>query len=295
MKKRRGLSGKYFTAFLVIFLLVASGAGAAAASVLDPANLGFATATDNCDPEPVVTYADQTNMGGCGGYTGTVTRTWTATDSCGNAAQCTQMINIVDNTPPIIYCPSDTTIECDDSRDPSQTGYATAKDNCDQEPDISYSDKVDLSGCGGVITRTWTATDACGNSARCVQEIHIIDENPPIIICPPETTIECDESKDPSNTGYATATDTCTPNPSITYIDSVQMLGCGGTITRIWRATDACGNMSECVQIIHLVDTTPPVIICPPDVTIECDELMWNPEPEPEPEPDPPYVANGGC
>lgn len=290
MSRNKIFSRRSFPAILVILLLVASSAGAAAASALDPANTGWATAKDNCDPEPVITYVDQANMTGCGGYTGTITRTWIATDVCGNTAESIQTINITDNTAPILNCPPDTTIECNDSRDPSNTGYATAQDNCDIEPVIMYADRVDMAGCGGVITRTWTATDACGNSSQCVQKIRIVDETAPVIYCPATTTIECDESKDPSNTGYATAQDSCTPNPSLTYIDEVNMSGCGGTITRTWTATDACGNTAQCVQIINVVDTTPPVIYSPPDVVIECDELMWEPEPEPEPE-----CTTGGC
>ena len=96
---------------------------------------------------------------------------------------------------------------------------------------------------------------------------------PPVITCPADVTIECDESSSPSNTGIPTATDGCS-TPTITWSDVMYLDGCNGTgyIERTWTATDDCGTSVSCVQIITVVDTTPSVITCPADVTIECDE-----------------------
>ena len=52
----------------------------------------------------------------------------------------------------------------------------------------------------------------------------------------------------------------------ITVLSTVTnaMLGNGWVATRTWRATDACGNSSDCSQTITVVDTTAPVIThCP--------------------------------
>src|SRR5207248_1269174 len=47
---------------------------------------------------------------------------------------------------------------------------------------------------------------------------------------------------------------------------------CGKTYraTRIWRATDPCGNQVDCSQTVTVVDTTPPTITCVGPKTIEC-------------------------
>src|SRR5690606_12523435 len=42
------------------------------------------------------------------------------------------------------------------------------------------------------------------------------------------------------------------------------------TIERTWTAVDDCGNASDCLQILEIEDITPPVIICPIDIVIEC-------------------------
>ncbi|GMU81783.1 MAG: hypothetical protein AMXMBFR47_16540 [Planctomycetota bacterium] len=196
-----------------------------------PPILGTATAEDNCDPNPLVTFTDVFTPNPTCPYTGTIARTWTATDYCGNFATCTQTITIVDTTPPVIICPPDVTVECDESTDPAATGAATATDNCDPLPVITFTDSITPGGCPDeyLITRTWTATDACLNAASCVQLITVVDDTPPAITCPPDLTIECDEAIGPANTGYATAVDNCDPNPVVLYFDNTYP-GCFG-----WR------------------------------------------------------------
>jgi hypothetical protein len=58
----------------------------------DPANTGEATATDDLDPNPVVTYTDSASGADPNPYI--ITRTWTATDSAGNATDAVQLITV---------------------------------------------------------------------------------------------------------------------------------------------------------------------------------------------------------
>jgi hypothetical protein len=239
-----------------------------------PASTGSATATDNC-PLPVnIGFNDVIIPGpkGCdGNYI--IERTWTATDTCGNTASCVQMITVDDTTPPSITCPADATIECGNDTSPGSTGTATAIDACSPNPTITFTDSF-TPGCGntGVIARTWTATDACGNTASCVQTITIVDTTPPSITCPADVTIDCEESDAPSNTGEASATDVCDPNPAITFTDNIVPGNCAGnyTIERTWTATDACGNSSSCMQSITVEDTDGPDFTPPADIEVEC-------------------------
>ena len=136
------------------------------------------TASDDCDPSPVITHIGDVSDGNT--CPEVITRTYRATDAAGNFAECSQTITIDDTTAPSITCPADLVIECGESIDPSNTGNATATDNCDLSPDITYSD----SQVDNVITRTWTATDDCGNQASCDQIITVEDTTPPTITCP---------------------------------------------------------------------------------------------------------------
>ena len=130
-----------------------------------------------------------------------------------------------------------------------------------------------------MILRTWTAVDACGNETTCDQIITIIDEAAPVLTCAPDITISCDEENGPSTTGEATATDNCsnTGNITITFEDRnggalTECDGTTGVIVRVWTAVDECGNESTCEQIITVIDDEIPNLICPPDVTLSCDQ-----------------------
>ena len=45
------------------------------------------------------------------GQTLSATRTWSATDACGNVAQCSQTVTVVDTTAPSLTCSPDKTVE----------------------------------------------------------------------------------------------------------------------------------------------------------------------------------------
>jgi len=226
------------------------------------------TAEDYHDGSVPVIFSETESSGSGCPEVKVITRTWTASDAAGNTTSQTQIIRVEDTTSPSITLPSDKTVVCGDPTDPSATGMATAIDNCEGEVTITYSDNITNVTCPDVsiIERTWTATDACGNSISADQSIRIVDFLPPMITCSPSVTIECDESTDPANTGMATAIDRCDPSVNITYSDEF-VAGCGntGVITRTWTATDDCGNSSSCVQTITIDDETPPLLAGIPD------------------------------
>ncbi len=231
---------------------------------IDPNETGTATADYSCGSPTSGTIDfsdDNTGLTGCNG-TGTISRTWTATDSCGLQSNCTQTITIEDTTAPVITCPANTTVACDESTNPSQTGTATGSDECGGSVEIQFSDdNSGLNGCNGTgeLIRTWTATDDCGNPSNCNQQISVIDISPPTIICPPNTTAVCLEPNDPSITGQPTSVDNCSTNPTNVYVDDMSgVVNCEGDMMRTWTAIDDCGNSSECIQIITII---------PPDCT----------------------------
>ena len=197
--------------------------------------------------------------------------TCVAVDVCGgNTNSCSFTLDVVDTTPPTISCPTDVTVECGQPTDPSATGTATASDTCDSNPTVTFTDATSGT-CPNVIYRTWSAVDASGNTNQCPQVITIQDTTAPSISCPADKQLQCSASTDPSNTGTATGSDSCS-GVSITYVDAATPANCTGKagIDRTWKATDGCTNAVTCIQHITFVDTTAPVITCPADKQLQC-------------------------
>ena len=145
---------------------------------LTSATQGMATASDNCDNDPTITEADVITPGACDdAYT--ITRTWTAEDDCGNSTNCDQTITVEDTTDPTWdqAMPADVTIECDNNL-PIPT--ITASDNCDDDVMVDFTETSAPGVCvqATILTRTWTATDDCGNAITHTQTITQDDTTP---------------------------------------------------------------------------------------------------------------------
>jgi len=103
---------------------------------------------------------------------GTITRTWSvAPDTCGNSLQHTQVITVEDNIAPIFNKLPESTFVTSDNI-PS-IPVITASDNCGNEVTITFNETRVERNCNFIITRTWTATDPCGNSTTHTQQISV--------------------------------------------------------------------------------------------------------------------------
>jgi hypothetical protein len=228
---------------------------------------GQATATDNC-PEIVVNYTDNFNGNAC---SGTITRTWKATDESGNMSTCIQIIVIEDKEVPAISCPAFITINCDQQPLPSLTGTPQVVDNCQTGITPTYTDNVIGTGCNQYIQRIWTVSDGCGNTATCTQNIYFDDQIAPIVVCPPNLAITCLPADwQTANFGTATGTDNCGSVTISNFERTFSGSNCNGTITSKWRAIDQCGIQNECLQTITVMDNIAPMITCPPNLTLSC-------------------------
>lgn len=168
-----------------------------------------------------------------------------------------------------IAAPADLALECGDDTSPASTGEATAE-GCGTVV-VSYSDSV-TNTCGGghVIERTWSASNG-GDAATAVQTITVTDETPPTLTCPSDTSVACSENNAAELQAWidlASASDSCS-SVQLTYDVEPPVGSCGDTVVT-FTATDDCGNSTTCAATFTVADTTPPAIIAPDDLVLEC-------------------------
>jgi len=101
------------------------------------------------------------------------------TDAAGNTNSCMVEVQVQDKQDPTIICPLNKTIECGSDTSAVALGMAFGLDNCGTT-NITWANSGTLDPtCGtGTITRTWTATDAQGQTTSCIQTIDVISSNP---------------------------------------------------------------------------------------------------------------------
>ncbi len=202
-----------------------------------------------------------------------------------NANTCMVNVKVQDKAPPIIKCPSNLTLDCQQPRDTSATGIATAIDNCPGVK-ISFTQSGTIDQCGkGTITRTWFATDNSNNTASCVQRINVIDNTPFRATdinwntVPNRTLVGClDHNLDPGVLGKPTwKNDECSlvaasyTDQRFDFVDSVCI-----KILRRWTIIDWCtfndtnptaGGRYEYIQVIKINNTVAPQFESCKDVT----------------------------
>jgi gliding motility-associated-like protein len=240
--------------------------------------VGTPVATDACSTSVTINYLGEVRTDGNCTDTYTLTRTWTATDDCGNVATATQVINVQDITAPeFTYVPANVTVECDAV---PEVGTPTATDLCDTEVSVAYQGEVRADGnCANnyTLTRTWTATDNCGNVATATQVINVVDTTIPVFtVTPQDLTVECNGSGNTTQlnnwlAGVA-ATDNC-GTVNITNNYTTLSNGCGntGSATVTFTATDACGNFATTTATFSIIDTEDPSLVVPNDMEVDTD------------------------
>ncbi len=207
---------------------------------------------------------------------------------------CWGSIIVKDKTAPIIGCQADT-LSCglqDLSPDNPLIGYPTVTDNCSNSvPTLTYTDRQIRNGCGtgfsGRIERTWTAVDSAGMVGTCVQDLYFRRQSMSMVVFPPNRDgiegpiVTCtDGGTDPANVGSPTIDgDAIYPNIigfcqlDAGYRDETISFCAGNLqVIRTWTVVDACsGDHVTDIQIISVVDTTAPALVCPDTIVASVD------------------------
>ena len=230
-------------------------------------------ATDNCVLDTLVATAQPGDTFALG----VSTVSYTATDSAGNSTTCSFTITVEDNEGPILVCPADINV----SNDPGFCGAIVTfvdpvgMDNCTNDTTVQSGGLASGSLFPvGSTSVTFTATDSVGNSTSCTFDVIVADTQAPVITCPVDTVLSNDIGQCSAvySFGDATSTDNC-PGDSVVQTGG---LASGssfpvGINTVSYLVTDNSGNTDNCSFTITVLDTEPPLISCPLDVTIPND------------------------
>jgi hypothetical protein len=239
---------------------VSTDAGLCTAVVVLP----MSTITDNCG------VTDVDTVGALSAYpVGVTTVGYTAYDASGNSATCTFEVVVSDTESPLVLCPSSVSVSTDTGSCTAVVvlPMATITDNC------GVTDVVTVGALSaypvGVTTVGYTAYDASGNSASCTFEVVVSDGNRPVLTCPETATFYT-----LPNVCYSgilvivDAVDNCT---NVTISNDAPPFQFVGQVMVTYIATNENGNTDTCVVQVTVLDTVPPSLVCPPNLTVAAD------------------------
>src|SRR4029077_14180691 len=165
------------------------------ASAVPSADISLVSASDACGGVVTISHVGDVISAQTCANRYTITRTYRATDVCGNFAECTQIITVNDQTAPALTCPGPVTVSGASAVPAPNTASVTGvSDNCAGVVTITHQgDVISAQTCANryTITRTYRATDVCGNFAECTQIITVNDQTPPTLTCPVPITVSC--------------------------------------------------------------------------------------------------------
>ncbi len=270
---------------------------------------------DACGPA-TMSYTDEVVEMDCDSrYSKIIDRTWNAVDAYGNTAiPCIQRIYVYRNGLGTLMFPPDydgveePSFSCSEygMQVPPPTdagaGYPYG-DFCDNIQIFEPEDtRIDICTKSYKILRNWKVVEWCsGQVIEHTQIIKVEDKTSPRIICPEDVTISTDPlectrdytTPDPeiydfgctdpddvvvARSYYYSVDGTVPPDAIFTYITgkTINDLPQGLTFVK-YEATDDCGNTSECIQLVTVVDEVPPVAVCDQftNVSLGSDGYAW--------------------
>ncbi|MBS1918910.1 MAG: HYR domain-containing protein, partial [Bacteroidetes bacterium] len=195
----------------------------------------------------------------------TATYTYHITDDCGNAVANDVVLTFSgsDQTAPVLSSePANVTVSCDAI---PPVPVITANDGCFGSVPVQFSssntqgtDPANINFYNYTITRTWSATDDCGNNKTYTQTITVHDITKPVIVKGNISTCfknigEATQAVQ-DNTSFS---DNCASNDYLIAMVSYPFSGCNRNITV--TVTDPSGNSNSVTYIIKILTGIPAI------------------------------------
>jgi MYXO-CTERM domain-containing protein len=227
-----------------------------------------ATATDAHTVTPVVTYS---HASGAVFPLGTTEVIATATDQAGNSATCAFRVTVRDTTAPALTCPSDVTVNAQDTEGATVTYPPASASDAVSSPAVTYSQGSGTRFDVGTTAVTVTARDGAGNIATCSFKVIVQLPPEPSVTCPADTVAEATSSTG-ALVSYPSATASGTAPVVLGYSRASGSQFPLATTPVSVTATDALGRTASCTFTVTVRDTTAPSLTCPSDVTVDAQD-----------------------
>ncbi|WP_449404230.1 HYR-like domain-containing protein, partial [Flavobacterium ranwuense] len=205
-----------------------------------------------------------------------ISRTWTVTDACGNKATANQTIKIEDTTAPTASNPAAITLTgCNGTFPAADIAVVTNEADACSTPTVAFvgDGAPALVGCIETTIRTYSVTDACGNTINVTQNlIRTIDTTAPTASNPAAITLTgCNGTFPAADIAVVMDEADACSTPTVAFVSDgdPDLVGCIETIIRTYSVTDACGNTINVTQnLIRTIDTTAPTASNPAAITL---------------------------
>lgn len=208
---------------------------------------------------------------------GATTNLFLATDASGNSSTCSFDVIVTDGQGPILECPSNIEVGVDTGACGAVVEYSvTSFDNCPGTETISQIAGLPSGAFFplGFTLNEFVVSDGSGFTDTCRFDVHVIDTEKPVVVCPADIIIDADPSTCSAVVNFDIESfDNCQTQT----VEQVSGLPSGsvfpvGTITNTFIATDAVGNKDTCsFDVIVLETSLPELGDCPEDIMVDND------------------------
>ena len=224
----------------------------------------------------------------------TIERKWKIIEACTNDSLLkTQLITVLDLTPPEIFAPKTIEFYTDANHCYTQVKIPNfnATDACSfNNLTLTVSSPFSSNSFGpfdqigvGIYKIVFEAKDACNNKSVFQSEIIVKDETSPIALCKSNILLLLDASgeailsaNEVDNGSYDNCCldkilIKCTSNPSGDFGEKLKFSCADAPEKNVQlKVSDCHNNVAYCQVKIQVIDNQKPKIVCPADVTIDC-------------------------
>ena len=198
---------------------------------------------------------------------------FTAFDPAGNSAVCSNVVTVLDTTPPALTCPTNLLAA-------TATGQCSAvvplgvmaTDDCDPAPVLVCAPTNGFAFPVGTTLVNCLAHDASGNTNTCAFTVTVTDNTAPQLTCSTNLAFSTDGGQcSKSNVTFSfTATDNCAVTNSACLPPSGSTFAPGTNVVTC-TAQDSSGNSAQCAFLVTVTDHENPQILCPGNLTLTQD------------------------